>query len=399
MKKVVLAFSGGLDTSFCLAYLRESGFEVVTATVDTGGFTQEDLKRIENRSRELGSLKHLTVDGKRRLFDNIISYIIKGNILRGGVYPLCAGPERIIQASEVARVALAEEATAIAHGSTGAGNDQVRFDLALRVVAPQLKVIAPVRELGTRRSQEAEYLQERGYHTPQDTKEYSVNKGLLGTTIGGKETLGSWDSPPDSVYTLTERIELTPDQPERIIIGFEKGLPESLNQEKLDAVFLMGRLNEIGGKHGVGRDVHLGNTIFGIKGRVAFEAPASLILIKAHRELEKLVLTKLQSFWKDHLADVYGNMIHEGLYFDPCARDIEAMIDSSQNCVTGEVKVRLFKGNMVVEGCRSPFSLMDQKIASYGEENLMWTGKDAEGFCKIYGIQGLIASKVHSVEK
>jgi argininosuccinate synthase len=256
-----------------------------------------------------------------------------------------------------------------------------------------------VRELGTKRNQEVEYLQKRGYPTRQDTNEYSVNKGLLGTTIGGKETLGSWDSPPDEVYTLTEPIERTPDQSERIVIGFDKGLPNSLNQEKLDPVSLMRELNQIGGKHGVGRDIHLGNTIFGIKGRIAFEAPASLILIKAHKELEKLVLTKLQSFWKDHLADIYGNMIHEGLYFDPCARDIEAMIDSSQNYVTGEVKVRLFKGNVIVEGCRSPFSLMDKKIASYGEENLMWTGKDAEGFCKIYGIQSLIANKVHSGEK
>jgi argininosuccinate synthase len=399
MKKVVLAFSGGLDTSFCVTYLKESGYDVVTATVDTGGFTEEDIKRIENRSKELGSIKHVTMDGKRTLFDKIISYIIKGNILRGGVYPLCAGPERIIQAAEVAKVALEEGAIAIAHGSTGAGNDQVRFDLALRVVAPQLKVLAPVRELGKTRSQEAEFLQKHGYSTPQETKEYSVNKGLLGTTIGGKETLGSWDSPPDEVYTLTKSIKDTPDQPEKVIIGFEKGLPKSLNQENLDPVSLMKKLNEIGGKHGVGRDIHLGNTIFGIKGRIAFEAPASLILIKAHKELEKLVLTKQQSFWKDHLADVYGTMIHEGLYFDPCARDIEAMIDSSQTCVTGEVKVKLFKGNSIVEGLRSPFSLMDKKIASYGEESLMWTGKDAEGFCKIYGIQTLIASKARSDKK
>ena len=228
MGKAVLAFSGGLDTSFCVPYLQEKGYGVVTVTVDTGGFTGEEIAKIEARSKELGAQKHYTVDGKQQLYDKLVSYIIKGDILRGGVYPLSAGPERLIQATEVVRVAQSEQATAVAHGSTGAGNDQVRFDVAIRVLAPELKIITPIRELGMKRSEEVAFLQERGFSVPATTREYSINKGMLGTTIGGKETLGSWESPPDEVYPEVVPIGITPDDPETLIIAFKEGLPVSL---------------------------------------------------------------------------------------------------------------------------------------------------------------------------
>lgn len=393
MKKAVLAFSGGLDTSFCTLFLQEKGYAVITVTVDTGGFTAEEVTKIQERSKELGAYRHYTVDGKRQLYDKVVSYIIKGNILRGGVYPLSAGPERVVQATEVVRIARKENAVALAHGSTGAGNDQVRFDVAIRVLAPELEIITPVRDLGMSRAEEAAFLKERGFDVPSVLKDYSINQGMLGTTIGGKETKGSWDLPPDYVYPHIVPIEKTPDEAETMVIGFEAGLPTSLNSETLDEIDLMACLDKLGAKHGIGKTIHLGDTILGIKGRIAVEAPSPLILITAHRELEKLVLTKWQSFWKNHLATVYGNFLHEGYYFDPVMRDIEALIDSSQHHVTGEVKVRLFKGNIIIVGTRSPHSLMDRAVATYGEENVLWDGRDARGFCKIYGVQSMLAYK------
>ena len=394
MKKAILAFSGGLDTSFCVLYLQEQSFEVTTLTVDTGGFTVEELDAIAARSAELGAVKHLALDGRQALYDQMVSTIIKGNILRGSVYPLSVGPERVIQAAELVRTARAEGAPVVAHGSTGAGNDQVRFDVAIRALAPELQILTPIRDLGLSRAQEVAYLQARGFDVPPVTRDYSINRGMLGTTIGGKETKDAWEVPPDTVYPTVTPIAQTPGEAETVIIGFEQGLPVSLDGTALPPLALMAQLDALGAKHGVGKAIHLGDTILGIKGRIALEAPAPLILITAHRELEKITLTKQQLFWKNHLAEVYGNLLHEGQYFDPVMRDIEALINSSQRRVTGEAKVQLFKGNLNVVGVRSPYSLMNRAVATYGEENLLWDGRDARGFCRIYGLQGMLARSV-----
>jgi argininosuccinate synthase len=390
-KTAVLAFSGGLDTSFCVPWLQEQGYSVVTATADTGGFSPDDLAQIEARSAQLGATAHHTIDGRADLWRLVVSYIIKGNVLRGGVYPLCAGPERLVQAMHVAEIARLYGADAIAHGSTGAGNDQVRFDLAIRVMMPEAQIITPIRELGAQRAFEVEYLASRGFDVPEKTGVYSINKGLLGTTIGGGETLDSWEHPPEHAFVDTTSPFDAPDHPDLLTIGFEEGLPVSLDGLPMEPLDLMAALAQLGGGHGVGRGIHLGNTILGLKGRIAFEAPAAVIAITAHKELEKLVLTKQQQFWKDHLADVYGNMLHEGLYFDPVMRDIEVMIDSSQGVVTGDVKVRLYKGHIQVEGCRSPNSLLNRNVGTYGETNKAWTGAEAAAFCKLYGLQSILA--------
>lgn len=387
----ILAFSGGLDTSFCVPWLREQGYDVVTVTVNTGGFDASDLAQIEARSAELGAIGHHTIDGRQPLWDLLASYIIKGNILRGGVYPLSAGPERLVQAMQVVEVARSYGATTIAHGSTGAGNDQVRFDLAIRVLLPEAHIITPIRELGAQRAYEVDFLKSRGFKVDDKIGRYSINKGLLGTTIGGGETLNSWDYPPEDAFVDTVSPLQSPDRAAVLTISFENGLPYAIDGEAMSSLELMEVLADRGGEHGIGRAIHLGNTILGLKGRIAFEAPAATIAITAHKELEKLVLTKNQQFWKDHLADVYGNMLHEGLYFDPVMRDIEAMIDSSQATVTGDVRVRLFKGHIQVEGCRSPYSLLNAKVGTYGEANKAWTGAEAAAFCKLYGLQSALA--------
>lgn len=398
-KKAVLAFSGGLDTSYCVLYLKEQGYDVVTMTVDTGGFTKEDQKYIAKQSQLVGAIKHYFIDGKKQLYDQIVSYIIKGNILRGGVYPLSAGPERLIIATKLVEIANKEKAIAVVHGSTGAGNDQVRFDVAIKVLNPDLKIIAPIRDLELTREKEMEILEKHGITIPTITKSYSINKGMLGITIGGKETKGSWETPPEEVYPGITPLANTPNKPDTFIISFKNGLPIAINGKTMDSLSIMEYLTEIGGKHGIGKNIHLGNTILGIKGRVAFAAPAITILIKAHKELEKLVLTKWQSFWKDTLSDVWGNFVHEGLYFDPVIKDIEAMLDSSQKCVTGEVRIKLFKGNIITEGYKSPYSLMSLDVATYGEKNVLWTGKEAAGFCKIYGLQSILAHKAYKLGK
>lgn len=397
MKKAVLAFSGGLDTSFCVPYLLELGYEVYAVTVDTGGFTSREVKKIKNRAKELKVKKHYFIDGKQDLFNKIVTYIIKANVLRGGVYPLSAGPERIIQAIKVIDIAKKIGATVVVHGSTGAGNDQVRFDVAIKTLAPELEIITPIRELGITREEEISFLEKHGIMVEQTSKSYSMNKGMLGTTISGKETKGSWELPPDEVFPTVVDIDSAPKGGEEIIISFDKGLPVKINSKAMSGVDVMEYLDKLGAKHGVGKGMHLGNTILGIKGRIVFEAPVALILVKAHKELEKLVLTKWQSFWKDVLSEAYGNFLHEGLYFDPVVKDIEAMIDSSQSVVSGEVKLKLHKGNVIIIGVKSPYSLMDKQVATYGEQNLLWTGQEAAGFSKIYGLQGILAHKAKSI--
>lgn len=394
---LILAFSGGLDTSFCVPFLKESlGEDVITVTVNTGGVTAEDEGVLRERSAELGASHHETLDGRADLFRDHLSYLIKGNVLRGSVYPLCVGPERVVQARHVVAYARQVGATRIAHGSTGAGNDQVRFDVAVRILADGLEVLAPIRDHGLSREETTAYLLERGFDVPTKTTAYSINEGLWGTTIGGGETLTTEIPLPDDAYPGTVSPADAPDDGRMLKISFDQGIPIAMDGAAMDAVALIETLNEIGGRHGVGRDIHVGDTILGIKGRVGFEAPAAAVLIPAHRELEKIVLTKWQRYQKDQLADFYGMMLHEAQYFDPVMRDIEALIDSSQSVVSGDVTLRLRQGRVNVEGCKSPYSLFDRSIATYGETNALWDGRDAEGFSRIVGVQAYLASRVRA---
>jgi argininosuccinate synthase len=393
MRKVVLAFSGGLDTSFCAVWLRETtGAEVVTVCVDTGGFADEELEAVAARAKSLGIEDHRTADGKRAVYDRFVSYLIKGNSLRGGVYPMSVGAERVVQAEEVVKVANEVGATGIAHGSTGAGNDQVRFDVAIRALDPKLEILTPIRELNWSREQESQWLADRGHHLPKKTVAYSVNVGLFGTTIGGRETHDTWAMPPESVYSMTVAPTDAAAEPEEIVVAFENGLPVAVDGHRLDGVSLVRALNQRGGRHGVGRGVHVGDTILGLKGRLAFEAPGPLILVRAHRELEKLVQTKWQAFWRETIGSFYGSHLHEGLYYDPVMRDFEAFLDSVNRHVTGEVRMRLYRGGYDVVGTRSPDSLFAREVATYGEGARAWTGAEAAGFSKIYGIPSMLAA-------
>lgn len=397
---IVLAYSGGLDTSFCVPYLLETyGEAVYTVTVNTGGVGDDEKESLEEKALALGATQHFTIEGRPDLYADHLSYLIKGNVLRGNVYPLCVGPERVVQARKIVEIARQVGARAIAHGSTGAGNDQIRFDVALRLLADDLDIITPIRELGLSREASTAYLKERGFEVPPKTTSYSINEGLWGTTIGGKETITTTNPLPDDAYPGTTAPAEAPDSPVDLTLTFEKGLPTALDGVSMDPVSLIEHLNRLGGEHGVGRNIHVGDTILGIKGRVGFEAPAPVILISAHRELEKIVLTKWQLFQKNHLADFYGTLLHEAQYFDPVMRDIEAMMDSSQEVVSGTVKVRLFKGSLSVLGCDSPYSLFDTGVATYGEQNALWDGRDAEGFAQLAGLQAYLASKArHTAE-
>lgn len=394
---IVLAFSGGLDTSFCVPYLQETyDAPVHTVTVDTGGVTAEDRSDIEARAKTLGADTHHFVDGRVQLYSDHLTYLIKGNVLRGGVYPLCVGPERIVQARGVAEVANDVGASTVAHGSTGAGNDQVRFDVALQIVGEDLDVIAPIRSLGLSREESTAFLEERSFSVPDDTTDYSINRGLWGTTIGGKETLTSEQPLPEDAYPDTVPPQEAPDTPVELTMTFEDGLPVALDDKSLEGVELVETLSEIGGAHGIGRDIHVGDTILGIKGRIGFEAPAPQILITAHRELEKVVLSKWQQVQKEQLGSFYGRLLHEGQYFDPVMRDVEAFLDHSQDVVSGTVTVKLFKGTVRVQGVSSPHSMFDASTATYGEENALWDGRDAEGYTTLAAVPSLLSKNAQS---
>ncbi len=392
-KPVVLAFSGGLDTSFCLLYLQEKfGFDVVTVTVDTGGFDAATLASIEARAASLGAVAHHTVSGTEAVYRDHISYLVKGNVRRGGVYPLCVGAERVVQARMVAAIAHEVGAEAIAHGSTGAGNDQIRFDVAIRALCPTMAIVAPVRDEGWTRQASAAWLAERGIAVSVETREYSINEGLWGVTIGGKETHDSWQVPPDAAYAWTVPPQQAPAEGAEVVLTFEKGEVVAIDGVSMGGVEVVRALNALGAAHGVGRGIHVGDTILGIKGRIAFEAPAAAILIEAHRELEKLVLTRWQGHWKEQLASFYGMLLHEAQYFDPVMRDLEAFMDSSQEPVCGQVKVKLVQGRLSVTGARSPYSMMNAGAGTmYGERNAMWSAEDARGYCRIFGTQSLLA--------
>ncbi len=392
--KVVLAFSGGLDTSFCAIWLREQlGAEVVTAFVDTGGFRDEEVKAIAARAAELGIKDHRHIDARDDVWDRFVAYLIKGNCLRGGTYPVSVGAERTAQAEAVVRVAREVGATAIAHGSTGAGNDQIRFDVAVRALAPDLAIHAPIRSLNWSREQESDWLAEHGIKIDPKTVAYSVNEGLFGTTIGGKETHDPWAMPPEEAYTMTTSPEEATAAPEEVTIGFEHGLPVALDGSSMKGVDIVRALNKRARPHGVGRGMHIGDTILGVKGRLAFEAPGPLMLIQAHRDLEKLVQSRWQAYWRQMLGTFYGNFMHEGLYYDPVMRDLEAFLDSVNERVTGEVRLRLSRGAVTTVGTRSPHSLMDSDVAVYGEEAGAWSGNDAAGFAKLYGMGAALANR------
>jgi argininosuccinate synthase len=387
--KIVLAFSGGLDTTFCALWLQhELGAEVITATVDTGGFAAGELAAIAARAKALGAISHHALDGRAQVFERFIVPLIQGNILRGRTYPLSVAAERVLQAELVAKLALELGADGVCHGSTGAGNDQIRFDGVFQVLLPKIKVHTPVRDLGWSRAQETAYLAKHGVSVPPKTEAYSVNAGLWGTTVGGGETHDPWLEIPESAYPQADGVGAKP--PVDAVIGFEKGVPVSLDGKKLAGAALVQEIGALGRAYGLGRGVHMGDTILGIKGRIGFEASGPLILIAAHAELEKLVLTRWQSFWKNHIADFYGQMLHEGLYFDPVMRDIEAMIASSQQTVTGQARVRLRPGRFDVTGVKSPFSLMSAG-ASYGETTKLWSGAEAAGFAKLHALPMTLA--------
>lgn len=389
---VVLAFSGGLDTSFCVPFLAETRDDsVVTVTVDTGTLSEGDAALLEEKALALGASHHYTIDGREHLYEHVLSYLIKGNVLKGDAYPLCVGPERVTQAIKVAEIASLLGADAIAHGSTGAGNDQIRFDIALQLLAPGKEILAPIRDHGLTRADTTGYLNERGFQVSPKTTAYSINKGLWGTTIGGKETHSTESALPEDAYTLTKPVMDTPDESVDVAIGYESGLPVSLDGVAMGGVAIIEKLNALGAEHGYGRGIHVGDTILGIKGRVGFEAPAALTLIGGHRELEKVVLTKWQQQVKKQAAEVYGMLLHEGHYFDPVMRDMEALFDASQERVTGAVTVRFHKGTMQVIGCHSEWSMFNQSIATYGEQNLVWTADDARGYAKIAKTQAALA--------
>ncbi len=365
--RVLLAYSGGLDTSWLVAWLtREKQAEVTALTVDCGGFTQEEHAEMKSRALALGAKEHRVVDARAEMFDRVIRWLIAANVRRGGVYPLCVGAERGLQAEVLARVGQEGKFDAVSHGCTAAGNDQVRFEAALATIAPDLASIAPVRDLGVSREDERRYLSEHGLPVPPAGGKYSVNAGLWGLTIGGGELLDAALALPEDAWHWTKGGGEGAGS-KAITIAFENGVPVALDGARARPIDLVESLNRAAGTFGVGRGYHLGDTVLGIKGRIAFEAPAALVLVEAHRELEKLVLTEEQRFWKDHLGDVYGRRLHQGLFHDPFQRDLEAFFASSQSRVTGTAKVRLSHGQAMVEGVASPFSLMTASDAKYGE--------------------------------
>jgi argininosuccinate synthase len=384
---IALAFSGGLDTSFCVPWLLESGWNVHTVHVDTGGLSDEARSAIRAQAVAMGAAEHHDVDARRQVFDRFVRVLLQGNVLRGGVYPLSVAAERTQQAIAVIEIARTVGARAVAHGSTGAGNDQVRFDVAFRALAPELEIVTPVRSEGLSREAALAYLAARGLPAPPSAGSYSVNRGLWGTTWGGGWTHDPWCPPP------TEMIDPPADAPAPIdvIVDWERGVPVALDGRAVDGPDLVTELAERSAAYGIGRGIHIGETALGIMGRIGFEAGAAHVLIPAHREIEKLVLTRWQSFWRDQLAQFYGDRLHEGQWFDPALRDIEALIESSQARVTGQTRVRLAPGRVQVVAARSPYSLLDPALATYGEESRFWTGADARSFARIAAIPSMLA--------
>src|SRR3954469_9680493 len=389
---VVLGFSGGLDTSFCAKYLSEDkGYEVHSIIVNTGGFTEQELNEIEKHAKRLGVKTHTTVDAIKGYYDRIIKYLIFGNVLKNNTYPLSVSAERLIQALHIAEQVKKLNADAVAHGSTGAGNDQVRFDMVFHIMIPNVEIITPIRDLKLSREEEIAYLKSKNVEMNFEKAAYSINKGLWGTSIGGKETLSSKGILPEEAWPT----QVTNHGQEEVKLYFEKGELTSVNDKKFSHPSeAIQYLQTIAGPFGIGRDIHVGDTIIGIKGRVGFEAAAPLLIIKAHHALEKHVLTKWQLFLKDQLSDWYGQFLHEGQYLDPVMRDIEAFFESSQQRVTGKVFVQLMPYHFQIIGIESPYDLMSSKFGKYGEMNTGWSGEDVRGFTRIFGNQTMIFHQV-----
>jgi argininosuccinate synthase len=387
---ILLAFSGGLDTSFCVPWLKDTyGRPVITVTVDTGGIDAAAAKSLAERSALLGAVKHTQIDAREAYFDQVLKYLIMGNVRRGNLYPLCVGAERVLQAQTIAQMALSLGTKMVAHGCTAAGNDQVRFEVALRTLAPELEIIAPVRDRAFKRPEQLKYLEEHRLPIPPFGGAYSVNRGLWGVTIGGRETLTSEGCIPDDAWVLSKNAFEQPRPAARHSLGFDQGIPVSLDGVSMSAVAVIEALETLAGPYGIGRGIHLGDTVIGTKGRVAFEAPAAEVLLTAHRELEKLVMTGKQQRIKESVAQPYGDLVHEGQHLDPVCRDIEALLRSSQARVSGEVRVVLRPGSMFVEGVTSPYSLMAASKGVYGESAGEWTPADALGYSKMLALTGV----------
>lgn len=391
-RKVVLAFSGGLDTSYCAIYLSQDlGLEVHSAVVNTGGFSKEELDQIEKRAYELGVTSHVCIDETENYYKSSIKYLIFGNVLKNASYPLSVSAERVSQATALAHYAQKIGADAIAHGSTGAGNDQVRFDMIFNIIIPEVEIITPIRDMKLSREEEINYLHSKGVEYSAAKAVYSINKGLWGTSVGGKETLNSRETLPEEAWPTP----VTEQGAQEISIEFKQGEPVALNGEKMTSVEVIQKLQAIAQPYGIGRDIHVGDTIIGIKGRVGFEAAAPVLIIKAHHLLEKHTLTKWQLSWKEQLSSFYGNWLHEGQFHDPVMRDIEAFLDNSQKYVSGTVFIELHPYRFNIIGIDSDNDLMSNKFGSYGEMNSAWSGEDVKGFSKIFGNQVMIWNKVN----
>ncbi len=391
MKKLVLAYSGGLDTSYCARYLSaEKDFEVHAVSVNTGGFSESEITEIGRKAIELGATSYTSLDAVQTFYDTVVKYLIFGNVLRNNTYPLSVSAERIVQALEIVRYAREKGAQYIAHGSTGAGNDQVRFDMIFQILAPEIEIITPIRDLRLSRDAEISYLKEKGIDMAWEKAKYSVNRGLWGTSVGGEETLTSNLPLPDQAFPA----KLRESSPRQLRLTFVKGEFTAIDGKSMPAVEAINTLSEIASQYAIGRDIHVGDTIIGIKGRVGFEAPASLIIIKAHHLLEKHTQSKWQQFQKEQLGNFYGMLLHEGNYLDEVMRNIEAFLTDTQKYVSGEVYVTLHPYRFQLDGISSPHDLMNASFGTYGEMNKGWTADDARGFIKILSNPGKIAQQI-----
>ncbi len=392
MKKLVLAYSGGLDTSYCAKYLsQEEGFEVHAVSVNTGGFSKEEILGIQQKALDLGASSYTSIAAVSNFYEKVVKYLIFGNVLRNNTYPLSVSAERIVQAIEIANHAKKIGAEYIAHGSTGAGNDQVRFDMIFQIMAPEIQIITPIRDSKLSREVEIDYLQKNGIDYPWEKAKYSINRGLWGTSVGGDETLTSHLPLPGSAYPS----QLEKEFPKEVKLGFKQGELVSIDGETANPVENIEKLEAIASKYAIGRDIHVGDTIIGIKGRVGFEAAAPLIIIKAHHLLEKHTLSKWQQYQKEQLGNFYGMLLHEGNYLDEVMRNIEAFLEDTQKNVSGEVSLTLHPYRFELNGVSSNHDLMNASFGSYGEMNKGWTADDAKGFIKILSNSGKIANHVN----
>ena len=391
-KSVVLAYSGGLDTSYCVAYFKnELELDVHTALVNTGGFSKEELNELEKKALQLGASSHKSFDLLDDFYAKAIKFLIFGNVLKNDTYPLSVSAERAFQAMEIANYANQIVADYIAHGSTGAGNDQIRFDMIFQILAPETKILSPIRDRQLSRKEEMEYLSKHGVDLEWENAKYSINKGLWGTSVGGAETLTSHLPLPEQAWPSS----LEKEDPLDINLQFEEGEITGIDGKAMDPVKAIQKLTEIANAYAIGRDIHVGDTIIGIKGRVGFEASAAMILIKAHQTLEKHVLTKWQLYWKGQLAEWYGMLLHEGQYLDPVMRNVETFMQDTQEAVSGTVYLMLHPYRFEIKGIESKYDLMKSGFGDYGEMNKSWTGEDAKGFAKILSNQMKIYHSVH----